>query len=309
VAQRRLRPNGLKDAPPALGIFMLRPARKIVGWFNAYATSGIRAFTHIIGDAAVIPSSEERFYTERVLRVSGSYLAFSVLYPVPPVVPPPCLRNGYLTFGCFAPQYKITPRVIDAFAQILRSAPSARLLLKSSFLHDSGNRAAVLEKFSRKGISPERLLLEGPEEHYKFLKAYSRVDLALDTFPYNGGTTTMEALWQGVPVLAFRGDRWVGRISQSLLCAAGLLDWVEPSRAGYIRRAINLAQASGTTRALADLRTRMRENLSRSAACDSANLCRQLEEHYRALAQRERAPHPAAEAPRAGKFFHLTRSR
>ncbi|HTU32908.1 MAG TPA: tetratricopeptide repeat protein [Candidatus Acidoferrum sp.] len=282
------------SAPQRLGIFMRRPARNIVGWFNSFATSGIRAFTHIIGDAEVIPPSEERFYTERVLRVAGSYLAFSVLYPVPRVVPPPCLRNGYLTFGCLAPQYKITPGVIDAFARILRGAPSARLLLKSSFLRDSANRAAVLEKFSRKGIRRERLRLEGPEEHYKFLKAYGRVDVALDTFPYNGGTTTMEALWQGVPVLAFSGDRWVGRISQSLLCAAGLREWVEPSLDAYIRRAVNLAQATETRCVLAGLRKRMRPTLSRSGACDSAQLCRGLEEHYRALSSRERAKIPSA---------------
>lgn len=276
------------SAPQRLGIFMHKPARSIVGWFNSFATSGVRAFSHIIGDAEVIPAPEERFYTERVLRVTGSYLAFSVLYPVPRVVPPPCPRNRYLTFGCLAPQYKITPVVTDAFARILRGAPSSRLLLKSSFLGDQGNRTSIIERFSRKGVAPERLLLEGPDEHYKFLKAYGRVDVALDTFPYNGGTTTMEALWQGVPVLTFSGDRWVGRISQSLLCAAGLRDWVEPSLDAYIRRAIDLAQATGTPRLLADLRKRMRAALPRSAACDSANLCRQLEEHYRIMAQRER---------------------
>ncbi|MGH9733934.1 MAG: tetratricopeptide repeat protein [Candidatus Acidiferrales bacterium] len=276
------------SAPQRLGVFVRRPAPHIVGWFNSFATSGVRAFSHIIGDAEVIPPSEERFYTERVLRVSGSYLAFSVLYPVPRVVSPPCLRNGYLTFGCLAPQYKITPGVIDAFARILRAAPSSRLLLKSSFLHESANRAAVLQKFSRKGIGPGRLLLEGPEEHYKFLEAYNRVDVALDTFPYNGGTTTMEALWQGVPVVAFSGDRWVGRISQSLLCAAGLRDWVQPSLDAYIRRAVNLAQATVTPRALVDLRKHMRSTLSRSAACDSAQLCRELERHYRTLASHER---------------------
>lgn len=284
------------SAPWRLGIFMRRPTRNIVGWFNAFATSGIRAFSHIIGDAEVIPPFEERFYTERVLRVSGSYLAFSVLYPVPRVAPPPSVRDGHLTFGCLAPQYKITPGVIDVFARILRAAASARLLMKSSFLGHAGNRAAVLEKFARKGIGPQRLLLEGPEEHYKFLKAYSRIDVALDTFPYNGGTTTMEALWQGVPVLTFSGDRWVGRISQSLLSAGCLRDWVEPSLDAYIRRAIDLAQARETPRVLADLRKRMRADLSRSAACDSANLCRELESHYSALARvsgRENIGQPA----------------
>ena len=275
------------SSPARLGIFMRRPAPVMVGWFNAYATSGIRAFDHIIGDAEVIPPAEERFYSERVLRVAGSYLAFSVLYPVPDVAPPPCVRNGYVTFGCLAPQYKITPEVIAAWVQILRGAPTARLLLKSSCLHDAANRAAVLAKFSQKGIAPERVILEGPEEHYAFLGAYTRVDVALDTFPYNGGTTTMEALWQGVPVLTFSGDRWVGRISRSILAAAGLRDWVEASVGDYIRRAIDLAVSRGTSGRLARLRHQMRDRLLGSAACDSAGLCRELERHYRSLANGE----------------------
>lgn len=273
------------SAPDRLGIFMCHPAPAIAAWFNAYATTGIGAFDCIIGDAEVIPPSEERFYAEQVARVPGSYLAFSVLYPVPAVEPPPSVKNGYVTFGCLAPLYKIVPEVIAAWAQILRAAPTARLLLKSSQLHDAAIRAAVLAKFSRLEIASERLLLEEPEEHFDFLKAYSRVDIALDTFPYNGGTTTMEALWQGVPVLTFSGDRWVGRISRSILAAAELAEWVEPLLKAYIDRAVRLAVSPGTCHELASMRGRMRDQLQRSAACDSATLCRELERRYRLMAK------------------------
>ncbi|MGB0034566.1 MAG: tetratricopeptide repeat protein [Candidatus Acidiferrales bacterium] len=272
------------SAPERLGIFMRKPAPSIVGWFNMFATSGIRAFDYIVGDASVIPPEEERFYCERVLRVSGSYLAFSVLYPVPPVVPPPCLRTGRFTFGCLAPQYKITNEEIAVWTQILVAAPAASVLLKSTCLDEASNRAAVHAKFDAHGIAPERVLLEGSAEHSEFLEAYARVDVALDTFPYNGGTTTAEAIWQGVPVLAFNGDRWVGRISRSILVAAGLGDWVEASLESYIQRAIRLAQSPATPGQLADLRCGMRERLLASAACDTAALCREMEAHYRAVA-------------------------
>src|SRR6202030_142897 len=101
-------------------------------------------------------------------------------------------------------------------------------------------------RFRCHDIPAERVLLDGPDEHWQFLAAYARIDIALDTFPYNGGTTTTEALWQGVPVLAFDGDRWAARTSRSLLLAAGLQDWVLPDADAYVQRAIALATDPAT---------------------------------------------------------------
>lgn len=277
------------SASRRLELYMRKPAPVLAAWFNAYATTGIRAFDYIIGDTAVIAPSEERFYCERVLRVSGSYLAFSVLYPVPSVAPPPCLRNGFLTFGCLAPQYKITGEVVTAWTRILLAVPATRLLLKNTCLGNAANRARVAARFARHGIAAERLSLEPPAEHYQFLEAYNRVDIALDTFPYNGGTTTAEALWQGVPVLAFKGDRWIARVSRSILVAAGLREWVEPSREGYIQRAVDLARSPETGRRLAALRKEMRASLLASRACDVETLCRELEDQFCSIASGERA--------------------
>jgi protein O-GlcNAc transferase len=276
------------SAADRLGLYIRKPAPVLAAWFNMYATSGIRAFDYIIGDDVVIGPEEERFYVERVLRVSGSYLAFSVSYPVPAVVAPPSLSNGFVTFGCLAPQYKITPQVVSAWADILRAVPSARLLLKNTCLGDASNEASVRARFAQHGIAPERLSLESPAEHFHFLEAYNRIDIALDTFPYNGGTTTAEALWQGVPVLTFNGDRWVARISRSILVAAGFQGWVEPSREGYIRRAVELALSPETPRQLNMLRKDMRARLAASRACDVQTLCRELEEHYRAIVGEDR---------------------
>lgn len=265
-----------------LGLFMQRPAPVNLGWFNMYATTGVDAFDYIVGDDAVIPPEEERFYSERVLRVPGSYIAFSVLYPVPEIVPPPCLASGMLTFGAFASRYKLTDEVIATWAEILRRAPRARLMLKNGSLTVEEERAAVRQRFARHGVQAERLLLEGPAAHTEFLAAYGRVDIALDTFPYNGGTTTTEALWQGVPVLAFNGDRWASRTSRSLLLAAGLGEWCAADRVAYVERAVTLAEAAGTPASLAALRATMRSRLGASPVCDSAGLCAALENIYRA---------------------------
>jgi len=272
-----------------LGFFMRRPAPVIIGWFNMYATTGIDAFDYIVGDDAVISEDEERFYSERVVRVPGSYLAFSVLYPVPDVAPPPCLATGNLTFGSFASQYKLNDDVIGAWATILRQAPDSRLLLKNRALADASNRAALHHRFRRHDIPSERVLLEGPAEHREFLAAYARIDIALDSFPYNGGTTTTEGLWQGVPVLTFNGDRWVSRTSRSLLLASGLGAWCAPNLAGYIERAVSLAGAVTTPAEIAALRATMRARLSTAPVCDSAALCRALEDLYQ---DATRAPSP-----------------
>ena len=267
--------------PLRMGMFMRKPAAVQFALFSMYATTGIRAYDYIVADAAALPAAEERYCTERVLRVSGSYLAFGVQYSVPLVVPPPCMTTGFVTFGCFAPQYKITDEVIATWARILRSAPTSRLILKSSCLEQPSNRAAVIARFAGFGVGPERLTLERPAEHFTFLKAYGRIDIALDTFPYNGGTTTMEALWQGVPVLTFSGDRWASRTSRTLVLAAGLREWDRPSREDYVECAIGLAISPGTPAMLAKLRSGLRASVARSAACDSKGLCRQMEQHYR----------------------------
>jgi tetratricopeptide (TPR) repeat protein len=272
--------------PKRLDLFMRRPAPVLVGWFNMFATTGIEAFDYIVGDDAVIPPEEERFYSEHVLRVPGSYLAFSVRYPVPEVAPPPVLRAGHLTFGCFCSQYKITDETVAAWAAILNAAPETRLLLKNRVLGDESSGAALQERFARHGIAAERLTLDGPSEHAAFLAAYGRVDIALDAFPYSGGTTTMEALWQGVPVLAFNGDRWAARTSRSLLLAAGLDDWCLADRDRFVERAVALARSPTTPANLAALRSSLRQRLAASPACDGAALCRALEGHYLAIARR-----------------------
>ena len=103
-----------------------------------------------------------------------------------------------------------------------QQVPNSTLILKNASLGSAGNRQFVHSLFERHQVSPQRVRLDGPSDHYQFLETYGEIDIALDTFPYNGGTTTTEAIWQGVPVVTFHGDRWVSRTSASILQAAGL---------------------------------------------------------------------------------------
>ncbi|MBM3621048.1 MAG: hypothetical protein FJX20_10180 [Alphaproteobacteria bacterium] len=272
------------SVPGRLGLYLRRPAPAIVGWFNMFATSGMPGYGHIVGDGQVIPGREERHYSEHVWRVPGSYLAFEVAYPVPDVAPPPCLAHGHITFGCLGSQYKITDGVIAVWAAILGRAPTSRLYLRNGVLSDASSREAVLARFVKAGIDRRRIDLEGRIAHFDFLASYSRVDIALDTFPYNGGTTTTEALWQGVPVLAFDGDRWASRTSKSLIVAAGMGEWCLPDEASYVERAVALAADPATPAMLAAMRANMRARLAVSPVCDCERLCRALEDIYRRVA-------------------------
>jgi predicted O-linked N-acetylglucosamine transferase (SPINDLY family) len=269
-----------------LRLFLRRPAPVQFQWFNAFATSGLDCFDGIVGDDTVIPAAEEGFYAERVLRVGGTYLAFEVLYPVPGVAPPPCIGNdGRLTFGALGSAYKLNELTLDLWSRILRSAPTSRLLLRANTLADPSNRDHLLARFASRGVERERVDLEGGAAHFEFLKSYARIDVALDTFPYNGGTTTTEALWQGVPVLTYAGDRWVARTSASLLKAAGLDAWIAEDADDLPAKAAALAHDPATPARLAALRAGMRTQLAASAACDTMGLCRALEQLYRRLAE------------------------
>lgn len=268
--------------PERLGLFTLRAAPVQLAWFNMYATTGGDAFDALVGDDAVIPPAEEGFYPERILRVPGSYLAFTVNHPAPDIVPPPCLAAGQIAFGSLCSAYKLTDPTLAAWSRILHGVPGSRLVLRNSSFGDASNRAAIAARFALHGIAAERLAMDTPAPHLEFLATYDRIDIALDAFPYNGGTTTTEALWQGVPVLAFDGDRWAARTSRSLLLAAGLGDWVARDAEDYVARAIAIGCDAATPARLAALRAGMRDRLAASPACDVAGLCRALEAIYRA---------------------------
>lgn len=264
-----------------LPIVAHRPARTVVAWFNHFATSGMASYDYLIGDSVVVHPDEEVHYTEKIVRVPGTYLAFDVAYPVPPVEESPARRNGYVTFGSFASQYKLTPQVVRAWTAILAGAPHARLLIKNRVMRAEGNRAFLLGCFAAHGIDPARITLEAGAPHYEYLASYSRVDLALDPYPYNGGTTTSEALWQGVPVLCLDGDRWAARQGASLLGAAGLDRFVAYDEADYIARGIELGHG------FAHERETMRERLAASRMMDTTAFARDLESIYRRIAAAE----------------------
>jgi protein O-GlcNAc transferase len=265
------------SAPDRLAVVAARPARRVLGWFNHFATSGLDAYDAVVADDVVLPPGTEGEFDERIVRVPGCHLTFEVRHPAPEVAPPPVLGHGHLTFGCFAQLYKLNAGVVATFARILRACPGARLLLKAGALGSEEHRAHLRAQFASHGVAADALLFEGPQEHRAFLEAYGRIDITLETFPYGGATTATESLWQGVPVLAFAGHRWSSRLAATMLRHAGLHDWIAADADDFVERAIALFHDPATPQRLATLRASMRERLRASPACDAVGFARAME--------------------------------
>lgn len=257
-----------------LGLWTAKPAPVTIGWFNLYATSGMSGIEWLIGDNVVIHSHEEEFYTEKILRLNQSYLTFQVGYDTPDIEIPDA--NEPFTFGCLGSGYKITPEVRAAWIKILRETEKTRLVVRNRVFNEESHKKWFLDFFIQAEIEADRIILLGPADHKEFIQTYGKIDLALDTFPYNGGTTTMESLWQGVPVVCFKGDRWISRTSATLLHSAGLDEFIGENENEYIEIAKKWSLNKQKPQ-LRKLRGEMRKHLEKSKVCDGAGLARDFE--------------------------------
>ena len=264
----------------SLMVFAQKPAPVQATWIGDPATTGLPAMDYIIADRFAIPTQEEQYYVEKVVRLPNAYECFSPPdYPIEPG-PLPALTTGRITFGCLNNNSKINDAVIACWSKLLHSLPEARLYLKYTAYSDPGVRQRYRELFTGHGIDTDRIILSGYSPREEFLSAYGEVDIGLDPFPYNGGLTTLEAMWMGVPVVSLHGNRFVSRMGETLLINTGLTECVVDSEDDYIAKAISLA--SDLPR-LADLRSRLRSQLLNSPVCDGAGFTRDLESAYRKM--------------------------
>jgi predicted O-linked N-acetylglucosamine transferase (SPINDLY family) len=230
-------------------------------------TTGLPAIGYRLVDEMTDPTGEaDNLATEKLLRFSHCAWA----YEPPKEAPAPSMpgASAPITFGSFNNFLKVGVETLSAWAQLLERVPGSRLLIKSPYLQDPEVLASVSEKLTAAGLATDRVELLGffdnPNDH---LAAYSRVDVALDTFPYNGTTTTCEALWMGVPVVSLIGDRHASRVGLSLLTTVGHADWATETSEAYIEKAAELANNRELRQSL---RNTLREDLTKSTLCDPA---------------------------------------
>ena len=261
-----------------LGVFARKPAPVQMTWLGYPDTTGLVTIDYRVSDSIADPAGvADDLHSERVLRLPPPFLC----YRPPADSPPVAIRANEekLVFGSFNMLAKLNEHAIDAWARILHAVPEAHVLLKSGTLEHDDTAARVRESFEARRIDGSRVDLKSwSADRVEHLAAYGDIDIALDTFPYNGTTTTCEALWMGVPVVTLAGEAHMSRVGATLLDSVGLDALVAPNVDEYVRIAVELARDHARRE---DLRSGMRQRLMQSPLLDHAGFVARLEQRYR----------------------------
>lgn len=257
-----------------LGVFTQRPAPIQIEHFLAHGgTSGLSAMDVFLCDAVMVPRGGGALFSEGVVRAPRIPLAYAPPPEMPEPRAGPASRQGYVTFGCFGPPDRINNRVAACWAAILNKVPGSRLMLNAEVFGERACRTLFERRFAAHGVGAERLELAWTGPRARTWDAYAQVDVMLDTFPYSGGVSLVEALWMGAPVLSIEGASSVGRVGASILSALNLSDWVAEDVGDYIAKAV---AAAADPASLNDLRLSLRQRCLASPLADVDDLGRQL---------------------------------
>ena len=264
-----------------MGVFARKPAPVQAAYLGYAATTGLPAMDYRLTDVHMDPSGTAAPGPEQLIHLPDCYWCYPGAPGAPSITPLPADSNGHITFGSMNSFNKVNPAVIAAWAAILRAVPTSRLRLMIE-----GGRPGnehVLEAFAAHGIPPERIDLLRRESYDAYLAAYNGIDIGLDPFPYNGGVTSLDAMWMGVPIVTLAGRRSVGRAGVSLLMNLGLPEFIAATPEQYVLIAGSL---SSDLRRLRELRSTLRERMRNSPIMDAPRFARNVEDAYRRMCQR-----------------------
>ena len=265
--------NHMRDA--RLGVFARKPAPIQATWLGAAWTTGLKAVDYALIDPYMAP--EGTLTRETIVRLPHCFVAYRPPEQTAEVAPPPCLKNGFITFGYSGRSERLNHHTFRVWGEILRQNPTAQLILDFRSFADPATQDHYRQFMSRQGMDSSRVIMRNSANIFEGLKDF---DILLDCFPHSGGTMLFDALWMGVPVLTLAGRPPVGRIGTSLMMNLELPQWVATSHEDYIAKALSLAQ---DTQALAELRAGMRERLQRSPIMDGMGFARGVEAAYRGM--------------------------
>ncbi|MBX2870114.1 MAG: hypothetical protein KTR18_15645 [Acidiferrobacterales bacterium] len=234
-------------------------------------TSGIPALNYRITDDVSDPPGVDHLYSEKLLRLPVPLWNYTPWPNLPEPQAPPCIRNGYITFGSMNNHAKLQKEWLEVWAKVLHAVPDSVLMIKSRAINSARTGPEVYRQFSEWGIPPERIIAKGfnnrPNEHFL---TFHDIDIALDTVPYCGTTTTFDSLWMGVPVVTMTGNLHVTRTSASILTGMGMTDWIAKTPEEFVsicsRHARDFAQ-------LAQLRSSLRDAMRSTSLADAATFC------------------------------------
>jgi predicted O-linked N-acetylglucosamine transferase (SPINDLY family) len=278
-----------------LPCFARKPAPVQVTWIGYPGTTGLSAMDYYLADRAFLPPGQfDSHFTEKIVYLPAP-VAFLPDQEAPPVNRLPALSNGYITFGSFNRPSKIGRPVIALWSQLLRALPDARMVIGAMF--GAGETQALIEWFTEEGIALERLDFFQRCPMKEYFALYHRVDICLDPFPFNGSSTTADALWMGAPTMTLAGDSVPGRAGVAWLNHFGLDAFVAHDKAEFIRHGLYW---SGHLAELAEIREGLRARIMQSASCRPVVIATALESALRTMWQRWCAGLPAEsfEVPR-----------
>ncbi|MBF0194323.1 MAG: tetratricopeptide repeat protein [Magnetococcales bacterium] len=266
-----------------LKIFAKKPAPIQVSWAGYVGTTGLPAMDWLIADKYYVTHEEDKFYTESIIRLADSWASYT-----PPQYAPLVYKNSYretnsgFVLANFGNPSKINETMLGVWSQILNSCPEASLLLIYKGMDDPANVKRITGYFANSGIDINRVKIEGYIPHSELLDRYKSVDLALDSIPYSGGLTTMEALWMGVPVVTTVGSTFAGRHAQSILMCVGLAELVTKSLPEYADLVVDLIK---TPKRLNRIRSGLSNKVANSPLCDHKRFTIDLTAQFRKIWQ------------------------
>lgn len=262
-------------------VFARKPAPVQVTWMGHPATTGLRAMDYRLTDARLdVPGQTESLHTETVWWLPGVSATYEAHHDIPPVRErPPFEDNGFVTFGVMNRFEKISDGAFKTWAAILQALPDARLFMVVADVETDVIREQVNARLSMAGIPLDRVRLH-PRVTTTYFDLYHEFDIALDSFPYNGGTTSCDTLCMGVPFIALRGSQAVSRVGSSLLEAIGLEELVGDTPEDYATRALELARDPDRLRAI---RTNLRERMFAGPVMDHARFAQDMGDAFRSM--------------------------
>ncbi|MBS1723682.1 MAG: tetratricopeptide repeat protein [Armatimonadetes bacterium] len=246
-------------------IFANRAAPVQASWLGYSGTTGLPNMDLLLADEATVPSGDERFYTEAVVRLPQSLFCFDPARLPSPSGNLPSVAKGHVTFGSFNNVSKLSPKTVALWSQVLTAVPESVMRVKSFHLSEQGVADRLLRLFAQNGVSSDRIEVRGWTPEGAQFADYNEVDIALDSHPYSGATTTIEALAMGVPVVSLTGDRYASRMSHSLMTAVGRGEWSCETDEQFVDTAVSLASDPV---ALTQIRSSLRGEVEASPLCD-----------------------------------------
>ncbi len=259
-------------------LFARKPAPVQVTYLAYCSTTGLDTMDYRLTDSHLDPpGGDDAYYSEESVRLPETYWCYPLDDQSPDVGPPPALGAGEVTFGCLNNFCKVSPDALELWIQLLRGMPNSRLILHA---HEGSHRQRVRDLLERQGIDPQRLNFVGKVPLSDYLNLYRQIDIGLDPFPCNGGTTTCDALWMGVPVVTLGGQMAIGRGGVGVLRNVGLPHLIAQTPRQYVQIATDLAMDLPR---LAELRRTLRPLMRASPLMDAPRFARNIEAAYRQM--------------------------